>query len=187
MCVPCVLQVSRAFTFKQQCQRSDQTLRSYLGQIGKIESENNNFRKSYKKTGTDGIADVKLEKIVANHLKECEQFDTIDDTATNHLDSQLDLEIESNSFEEDIELSNLPSSVGDDEIQQHLDESVLCGDNELTTVVVKDSESTLPSKYGDYFDEIKLGVGNVDSLTDNELPEQSIDGTFGEFEIILDF
>lgn len=30
MCVPCVLQVSRAFTFKQVCQRSDQTLRLYL-------------------------------------------------------------------------------------------------------------------------------------------------------------
>lgn len=30
MCVQCVLQVSRAFTFKQQCERSDTTLRSYL-------------------------------------------------------------------------------------------------------------------------------------------------------------
>lgn len=28
MCVPCVLQVSRAFTFKQQCKRSDTALRS---------------------------------------------------------------------------------------------------------------------------------------------------------------
>lgn len=183
MCVPCVLQVSRAFTFKQQCQRSDQTLRSYLGQIGKIESENNNFRDDYKNTGTDNnIADVKVEKIVINHLKDCEQFDAIDDTATDHLDSQLDLdslpaEIETDSFEEDIELSNLPSSVDGDEIQQHLDESVLSGDNELTTVDVKD---------GDYFDEIKLGVGNVDSLTDNELPDQSIDETFGEYKIFVD-
>lgn len=31
MCVQCVLQVSRAFTFKQQCQRSDATLRQYCG------------------------------------------------------------------------------------------------------------------------------------------------------------
>lgn len=30
MCVQCVLQVSRAFTFKQQCERSDTTLRSYF-------------------------------------------------------------------------------------------------------------------------------------------------------------
>lgn len=29
MCVPCVLQVSRSFTFKQQCQRSDATLRTF--------------------------------------------------------------------------------------------------------------------------------------------------------------
>lgn len=33
MCVPCVLQVSRAFTFKQLCQRSDQTLRSFYREI----------------------------------------------------------------------------------------------------------------------------------------------------------
>lgn len=30
MCVPCVLQVSRAFNFKKQCQRSDQQLRQYF-------------------------------------------------------------------------------------------------------------------------------------------------------------
>lgn len=33
MCVPCVLQVSRAFTFKQLCQRSDQTLRTFYREI----------------------------------------------------------------------------------------------------------------------------------------------------------
>ncbi|KAG4080302.1 hypothetical protein HA402_010794 [Bradysia odoriphaga] len=33
MCVQCVLQVSRAFTFKQQCERSDTTLRSYFQTI----------------------------------------------------------------------------------------------------------------------------------------------------------
>lgn len=189
MCVPCVLQVSRAFTFKQQCQRSDQTLRSYLGQIGKNDSENNNFRENFTNTGTDrSIAGVKVEKTVTNHLKECEQFDAIDDTATDDLDDQLDLdslpaEIESSSFEEDIELSNLPSSVADDdEIQQHLDESVLTGNNELTTVVVKDGKSATPSKYGDYFsDEIKLGVENVD-----DIPDQSIDGTFGEFKSVVE-
>lgn len=181
MCVPCVLQVSRAFTFKQQCQRSDQTLRSYVGQITETDTENNNFRDNLKNTRTNsGIADVKGGKTVTNHLKECEQFDSIDDTATDHIDSQLDLdslptEIESNSFEEDIELSNLPSSVADDEIQQHLEAGVLNDDNELTTVVVEGEKSTSPSKYGDYFDRIKLDAGNV-----HEIQDQSIDGTFGE-------
>lgn len=33
MCVQCVLQVSRAFTFKQQCERSDTTLRTYYQSI----------------------------------------------------------------------------------------------------------------------------------------------------------
>lgn len=42
MCVPCVLQVSRAFTFKQVCQRSDQTLRSYLEGVEKSLAEERN-------------------------------------------------------------------------------------------------------------------------------------------------
>lgn len=42
MCVPCVLQVSRAFTFKQQCQRSDSTLRSFFLEMSKSpENEGN--------------------------------------------------------------------------------------------------------------------------------------------------
>lgn len=32
MCVPCVLQVSRAYTFRQKCRRSDETLQSLLAQ-----------------------------------------------------------------------------------------------------------------------------------------------------------
>lgn len=35
MCVPCVLQVSRAFTFKQQCQRSDSALRTIFEEVEK--------------------------------------------------------------------------------------------------------------------------------------------------------
>lgn len=40
MCVPCVLQVSRAFTFKQLCQRSDQTLRTFYREIEKCMANN---------------------------------------------------------------------------------------------------------------------------------------------------
>lgn len=42
MCVPCVLQVSRAFTFKQVCQRSDQTLRLYLQDLEKSLTDKQN-------------------------------------------------------------------------------------------------------------------------------------------------
>lgn len=170
MCVPCVLQVSRAFTFKQQCQRSDQTLRSYLGQIPEIETENNNFQENFKDTETNSaITFEKAEKSVTNNSEECEQFDGIDETAADHIDSQIDLdslpaEIESNSFEEDIELSNLPGSVAGDEIQQHLG-----GDNELIT------DAAVKGENGDYFDQIKLDVGHVDDIQD-----QSIDATFGK-------
>ena len=40
MCVQCVLQVSRAFTFKQLCQRSDATLRLYFAQFNQTVEEN---------------------------------------------------------------------------------------------------------------------------------------------------
>lgn len=181
MCVPCVLMVSRAFTFKQQCQRSDQTLRSYLGEIDKIESDSTAEAIDNPENAT------KVEKTSANNLKENEQFSEIDDTSIDHLDNHLDLdslpgEIESNSFEEEIELSNLPSSVADEDIQQHLDANVLSSDNELTTTIVTDGDKTMqPSKYGNYFDEIKLDVRNVVPLTDNELPEQSVVETFGKY------
>lgn len=165
--------MSRAFTFKQQCQRSDQTLRTFFGQIqiGKNDSENNEFRENFKNTESDSTGDV-----IDN--PKC---------ATDQLDSQLDLdslpaEIESDSFEEDIELSNLTSSLDDDDIERHLNDNDLNSDNELTTAVVaKECTTVSPSKCDDYFDEIKLDVGNVVSLTDNQLPDQSIDGTFGEY------
>lgn len=189
MCVPCVLQVSRAFTFKQQCQRSDQTLRSYLGQI----EPENDFGDEYKHIDSNSVVNItdghrnviKVENSEVNQLKEHNnQFDEIDDTSTDHhLHNQLDLdslptEIESNSFDDAIELSNLPDSVADDDIQQHLD--ACNGGNELTTTIVKNGKST-SSQYGDYFDEIKLVVGNVGPLSDNELPDQSIVETFGEY------
>lgn len=190
MCVPCVLQVSRAFTFKQQCQRSDQTLRAFVDdQIGKNKSDTNEFPETYKHADTsniigDAIDDVKIDKSVANHLEEHEQFSEIDDTATDHLDSQLDLDSLPAEIEDDIELSNLTSSLGDDDdIQRHLNANVLNSDNELTATVTKVSKTVPPSKCDDYFNGIKLDVRNVISLTDNELPEQSIDGTFGECEI----
>lgn len=188
MCVPCVLQVSRAFTFKQNCQRSDQTLRTYLGS----RSDKTEFRDINKHTELRNVEDgntiVKVEKSVTNRLEEPEQFSVIDETTTDHLDSQLDLdslpaEIEPNSFEEDIELSNLTSSLADNDndIQQQLSANLLHSSNELTTNVAKESKTGTHSKCGDYFDDIKLDdVENVISLADNELPGRAIERTFGE-------
>lgn len=160
MCVPCVLQVSRAFTFKQQCQRSDQTLRSHLGEIDKIDSAPTDFIETNSNADVSDIQRnvIKVEKLATN------PFSAIDETSTNQLNSQLDLdtlpaEIESNAFEDDIELSNLPDSVADDDIH---------------------GKSPSPSKFGDYFDEIKLDVGHAVALTENELPVQEMAGTFGE-------
>lgn len=59
MCVPCVLQVSRAFTFKQLCQRSDQTLRTFYREIESCITNNQE---------SDGLNETKA--IVVNKTSE---------------------------------------------------------------------------------------------------------------------
>lgn len=55
MCVPCVLQVSRAFTFKQVCQRSDHTLRIYLQGLEKSLAEKQSTGNVSDETGTQPV------------------------------------------------------------------------------------------------------------------------------------
>lgn len=187
MCVPCVLQVSRAFTFKQQCQRSDQTLKSYLeSQLCSLnQADNNDIQNTFKSDGSNDVDHVINEheieeNDVANRTNE-HHFSSTDDTATDQLDGEqvldsLPPEIGSDSFEEEIGLDNLPSPVASEDIEQHLDADVLNDElDEEDTEINRDS-----SRFGNYFDDLKLHVGHVVSLTDNELPDQSIEGTFGE-------
>lgn len=63
MCVQCVLQVSRAFTFKQQCQRSDATLRLYC-------------RNSYEEII---VSEDEDNKSIANNLPVEVQFQNMND------------------------------------------------------------------------------------------------------------
>lgn len=186
MCVPCVLQVSRAFTFKQQCQRSDQTLKSYLGQNSKLdETDNNNMQGTFKCDSSKDVEQIMNERVIdendlTDQSSKEHHFASCNDNGIDHLNSELVLdslpsEIGSNSFEEEIELSNLPSPVASEDIEQHLDADVL--NDELDDDEVKVNKDS--SKFGDYFDDLKLHVGHVVSLTGTELPDQSIDGTFG--------
>lgn len=173
MCIPCVLQVSRAFTFKQQCQRSDQSLRSFIGQVDKSnESDNNNVGDTFKSIEPDDIE----QSISGNKNDENAINDHLD---AEHLDSELVLdalpsEIESSSFEEEIELSSLPSPVASEDMQQHLDVDVLNDELEDESTKVKKETSI-----NDYFDELKLDVAHVVSLADDGLPDESIEATFG--------
>lgn len=64
MCVPCVLQVSRAFTFKQVCQRSDQTLRLYFQDLEKSLTEKENSTDSILTTGN--VADENGAEMARN-------------------------------------------------------------------------------------------------------------------------
>lgn len=187
MCVPCVLQVSRAFTFKQQCQRSDHTLKSYLGPHDKLnETDNNNIQNVYTNEELDKVEQSVMdehvidESIVTNTTED-HPFMSTDNTTTDHLDSELVLdalpqEIETDSFEEEIELSNLPSPVTSENIEEHLDAEVLI-ETHTENLAKVNKEAT---KFGDYFDEIKLNIAHAVSLTNNEIPDQSIEGTFGK-------
>lgn len=184
MCVPCVLQVSRAFTFKQQCRRSDETLRTFLESISSNipkETDNNNAEEIYTNIETDidrpPNENIITEEAISTNETAFTATNQIQPTNDN-LDSDLVLdslppEMESDAFEEEIELSSLPSesqfSVAEDDLHKHLVENVLSDELDETKL------------HKDYFAQIKLDASNVVSLTDTELPDQSIDGTFGMY------
>lgn len=156
MCVPCVLQVSRAFTFKQQCRRSDQTLRSSLGESGKLLVSDDSTD-----LGANTAKQTKIENAVEqvaaeDNVREHPLQSPIIESEIDDLGSQLDVlpvDIETtSSFEVEIELSSLPS-----ETQFSPVANVTSNDaHEMT-------KENLPPKFGDYFDEIKL-VEQVVSL-----------------------
>lgn len=167
MCVPCVLQVSRAFTFKQQCRRSDQTLRAFLNDVGQLTiSGNNDIEDDTIILDTNNVIQSKAENISAFVAS----VDKVDDhsfshpsdgSETDNLDSELVLdelsaEIETSSFEEEIELTSLPSETQFSPVKDivHLND------------VQEMKKENLPSKFGDYFNEIKLDVVQVVSLAD---------------------
>lgn len=182
MCVPCVLQVSRAFTFKQQCRRSDETLRTFLESIScdiPKETDNNNVDEIYTNIETDidrpSNENIITEEAIPANETEFTATNQIQPTNDN-LDSGLVLdslppEMESDAFEEEIELSSLPSesqfSVAEDDLHTHLVENVLSDGLDETKL------------HKDYFAQIKLDASNVVSLTDTGLSGQSIDETFG--------
>lgn len=176
MCVPCVLQVSRAFTFKQQCQRSDQSLKSLLGKLPPI-SDNNKIKDESTDFRVNSDPKLKIEganrQVVAleEEIKEHSFRIHTDESGRDNLDTELVLndlpsEIETSPFEEEIELSSLPSEtefspVATENIQQHLatDEILLNNAQDL-------KKETIVQKFGDYFDEIKLDVAQVVPLSD---------------------
>lgn len=170
MCVPCVLQVSRAFTFKQQCRRSDQTLKSFLGDLESLDaSKNDNTGDNLEEIQSTKVTPSMCESIVEEICMD-EKFASSGESSGAHLDGELDLsalppEIESDSFEEEIELSSLP---GDSQFSSVADEEA------------KFVKEDMPNKFEDYFD--KIDVSHVVSLADNELQDQSIEEEhFGKF------
>ena len=173
MCVPCVLQVSRAFTFKQQCQRSDQSLKSLLGKLppisdnSEIKDDSTNLIDNQSKIEDANMQVVALEEEIGEQSFQIQS----DESGRDNLDTELVLdvlpsEIETSPFEEEIELSSLPSEtefspVATENIQQHL-----AADDILLNNAQETKKENIAQKFGDYFDEIKLDVAQVVSLSD---------------------
>lgn len=193
MCVPCVLQVSRAFTFKQQCRRSDQTLKNYLqgGYVTK-ETDNNNVDEIYSTIETEDDRTTHENTIIEEAISENETTDhQFTDINNEHRDSDLvenDLvldslapEIESDAFEEEIELSSLPSesqfsTVAEDDIEKHLADDVMNDENNGNQTQLCE-DGNLPAKFAGYFNQIKL---EVETLSHTDMPSQSIAQSFGK-------
>lgn len=199
MCVPCVLQVSRAFTFKQQCRRSDQTLKNYLqgGYVTK-ETGNNNVDEIYETNETEDDRTTHEEStIIEEAVSENETTDPQFTAINNeHRDSGLvesDLvldslppEIESDAFEEEIELSSLPSesqfsTVAEDDIEKHLADDVMNDENNGNQTQLC-GDRNLPAKFAGYFDQIKL---EVETLSHTDMPIQSIAQSFGKCKFFV--
>lgn len=184
MCVPCVLQVSRAFTFKQQCQRSDQSLKSLLAKLPPISDNSEtrddsmNLRISCDKQPKVGDANMEVVAL-EEEIKESSFQIESDESGRDNLDTELVLdvlpsEIETSPFEEEIELSSLPSEpefspVATENIQQHM-----ASDDILLNNVQDTKKGNTVQKFGGYFEDIKLDVAQVVSLSDE---------TFGKFTL----
>lgn len=110
MCVPCVLQVSRAFTFKQQCRRSDQTLRSFLGEV----ADNNNVENVEANT----VEQSKIEDVIVEVASEDKARESPFQSSDEHLESELVLDVLPNSFEEETQFSPVA-----EDIQQQLSDT----------------------------------------------------------------
>lgn len=185
MCVPCVLQVSRAFTFKQQCRRSNETLKSFIGEVDKTnEPESTSICDSFENVEPNNaeaplsgnvVGDIVTDEIKSN----VHQFTVSNQTESETLHSVLPSKIECSSYGEEMELSSLPGnsqfSTVSEAIQEHLTGDAL--NDEEDGKICKDKD--VRSKFDDYFDEI-----NVVSLAEDELPDQSIEEeTFGKMSM----
>lgn len=198
MCVPCVLQVSRAFTFKQQCRRSDTTLKNYLqgGYVTK-ETDNNNVDEMYSTIATQDNRTTHENTIIEEAISENEttdhQFTAINNENRDNglVESDLVLdslppEIESDAFEEEIELSSLPSesqfsTVAGDDIEKHLADDVMNDENSGNQTQLC-GDRNLPAKFSGYFDQIKL---EVETLSHTVMPSQSIAQSFGKCKFFV--
>lgn len=177
MCVPCVLQVSRAFTFKQQCRRSDQNLRSFLVEIEKLSASDNDNRNEID------VSDATNEQECLNS----EALSSKESINDNNLKSEIVLKtlpthIDSNRFSGHNIDSNLSiqshlieTENNNEHIQLHTDEHLIQHE-----IVHSDDKEVSDSKLSEYLDDIKLDVAEVVSLEETEIEADSIEATFDD-------
>lgn len=174
MCVPCVLQVSRAFTFKQQCRRSDQTLRSFLVELEKL-----NASDDIRNEVDDSEAINKQEHLNSETPPSNESIS--DNLNTEIVLETLSTHVNSNQFSEQIIDSNLPiphiieAANDNEQIQLNADEHLIQHEIQHT-----DDKDVSDAKLNEYLDDIKLDVAEVVSLEGTEIEADSIESTFDD-------
>lgn len=152
MCVPCVLQVSRAFTFKQVCQRSDQTLRTYLEGLEKTLTEQRNA----------GNGDASIDEQQTQNMDHDHRIALNEETfATNESISPMNTADETTTCV----LQNL--------VQTETFAVQYAPDNELDN---NNLDKCLMNVSSDLVEHIKLDESDAVDMDDNHMPFPSANG-----------
>lgn len=186
--MPCVLQISRAFTFKQQCRRSDQALRGFLNQLQECQSSN-------QKENEPEIANV----------NDVQQLMNGSELPTNDCSEQTNsIQIDSNDTTENVDLvvvHSLPADIETTSFDGHAAHDATSNDYssivatmvdqnniQVENLIVEDktqvnvdqidkTKQELSTKLREYFDDIKL---EAVPLNANQIPAECIRDAFSK-------
>lgn len=151
LCVPCVLQVSRAFTFKQQCRRSDQMLRSCL-----VEFE------QFDVPDTEDLVTEEShdEQTISKHIQ------------TNSTLLSTNIILPSTNISE---IATSTTSISAEDLNDSVDSNILVDDERKDE---RTADITV-TKFEEYFEDIQLDVANDISLNDSEIHTDAIEEPLG--------
>lgn len=179
MCVRCVLQVSRAFTFRQQCERSDNILRLYLSQ--EINKQINEAEES-----------IKNESIKLDNNDQLQEQQQINDMQVQlEFEEQQDVENKINILSDAADLQELEvlSNMVANENQENSTIYIITNsDNQCNAIACSVDESNNGTTIE--FDANETNVNNIGELDmipikiDSPVQEESVEISTEDFGMI---